>query len=78
MEAAWNGSLQVVKILVDRGADIDAMDNNHKTALMLAYDRDNLEIAKVLKTHRVKDKVGLDEGFKDREMKLSFIFSFIW
>jgi ankyrin repeat protein len=78
MEAAWNGSLAVVRILLDKGEDVNVKDNQNQPALMLAIDRDNLEIAKVLKSNRAKDDVGLGTGPKDSEPMPNRIFSLLW
>jgi ankyrin repeat protein len=68
----------VVKILLDKGADVNVKDIQHKTALMLAIDRDNLEIAKALKPNRATDDLGLGAGPKDNESMPNRIFSLLW
>ena len=78
MEAAWIGSLEVVQILLEKGADVNAKDNHHKTALMLACDKDNLEIVKVFETHRAEERVRLGGGIRGRELKPTRFLSGLW
>jgi len=48
IEAAHRGYSDIVKILIDAGADINATDFYGDTALMLAIDQDNHEIVRML------------------------------
>ena len=52
--ASSNGHLEVVKYLLDKGADINAKDNDCKTALMLASYNGYLEVAEFLKANGAK------------------------
>ena len=47
LAARW-GKTEVVKLLLDRGADIETKDNNGQTALMLATQSGNTEIVELL------------------------------
>ena len=48
MHAAWFGHLDVMRILIDKGADANAKNKNGATALILAADRGNAEIVTFL------------------------------
>jgi ankyrin repeat protein len=48
MRAARNAEPEVVKSLVDAGADLDVQNEEGMTALMFAADEDNVENARVL------------------------------
>ena len=39
MDASENGHLEVVKILIDSGADVNAKDEDYVTALMWASEK---------------------------------------
>ena len=78
METAWEGSLDVVQFLLEKGADVHAKDSHHKTALMLAFDKDNFEIVKVLKTHMSEDRVRLGGGMRGGKLKPTRFFSGLW
>ena len=51
MNASENGHLEIVKYLVERGADLNAKANSKSTALIYAYKEDHLEIVKYLVEH---------------------------
>ena len=48
MHASGNGDIQIVKYLVEHGADVNAKDENNKTALLLASEIGCLETVKYL------------------------------
>ena len=61
-DAIFDGNLENVKSLIDTGANIEAIDNDGKTALMLASLRGHTEIAKLLVSKgagvNIKDPAG--------------------
>ncbi|RPB22045.1 ankyrin, partial [Terfezia boudieri ATCC MYA-4762] len=46
--AAKKGHLEVVKVLLDKGATINAMTHVNRTALHMAAENGHLEVVKVL------------------------------
>lgn len=48
MYASKNGALETVKLLLEKGTDIDAKDNKGKTALMYAAEKGEFETVKFL------------------------------
>ncbi len=48
MHAAWFEHMDVMGILIDKGADVNARSKNGATALILAADKGNAEIVKFL------------------------------
>jgi len=48
MHAAWFGHIDVMRILIDKGADVNAKNKNGATALILAADKGNAEIVSFL------------------------------
>ena len=48
MAAALMGERDAVKLLIDKGADVNAQDTMGWTALILAADKGNLEIVRLL------------------------------
>jgi ankyrin repeat protein len=55
MLAADYGKTGVVKVLMDRGADINAKDRNGRTALMAAQDNGHQDIVNLLKEAGAKE-----------------------
>ncbi len=49
MLASSKGNIEVVKVLLDKGADANAKNKDGGTALMLAAQDGNLEVVKLLK-----------------------------
>ena len=54
MHATQSGHVDVVKLFLDKGAQVNARDRNGDTALSLARGKDIEEIEKVLKAHGAK------------------------
>jgi ankyrin repeat protein len=54
MAAARRGNLKVVKFLIDKGADINAKDEDGETPLSLASAISHPEIIQYLKAHGAK------------------------
>jgi ankyrin repeat protein len=48
MFAAEHGLLEILRVLIDKGADVNAADNNDWTALMSAANQGNLTTVQVL------------------------------
>jgi len=48
MFAAKNGHLEIARLLIDKGSDVNAKDYDGVTALMVAADNGHLEIARLL------------------------------
>jgi ankyrin repeat protein len=49
--SAANGHLEIVKLLLERGADIHAMNDEGETPYQLSLRRGNREIADLLRKH---------------------------
>ena len=54
MEAAHHGSPAVVKLLLEKGADVNAANKKGATALKLAQQKKHAEIVKMLKAAGAK------------------------
>jgi ankyrin repeat protein len=61
--ACQNDHSPIVKLLVDHGADIDALENKRWTPLMIAAMNGNFEVVKTL------TKEGANKGIEDIEGK---------
>lgn len=48
MEASANGNTEIVKMLLEKGADVDFFDKRGNTALMEASDNGHTAIVKLL------------------------------
>jgi serine/threonine-protein phosphatase 6 regulatory ankyrin repeat subunit B len=55
MQAAANGHLQVVELLIAKGADINAKDGEGQTALSWAKKQGRDEITALLSKHGAKE-----------------------
>ena len=60
ISAAINGDIKKVRELIENGADVDAKNNDGKTALHKAALRGNVDVVKVLIENRA-DVVAKDE-----------------
>ena len=60
MDAVWKSSLDIVKILIEKGANLNFIANDGQTALIVATGASNPRICEIL----VKN--GADPTFKDR------------
>ena len=49
MNASYNGHLEIVKFLIENGADINIKNNDGKTALDFAEENDYKNIIELLK-----------------------------
>ena len=49
IEASRNGYTDIVKYLVEKGADVNAKNNKNKTALDYAIKREYTEVIKILR-----------------------------
>ena len=67
--ASCKGDLEIVKLLVESGADIDAKDNDGWTALMRASWRGYLEIVQYLV------EIGADINIKNKDGKTALDLS---
>ena len=62
--AAWRGHSEVVKLLLEAGADKDAASQENMTALHLAAWKDHAEVVKLLL------EAGADKDSADRDGKM--------
>jgi ankyrin repeat protein len=54
MAACQEGHLDIVKLLIEKGADVKAKDNSGSTALMIASKNGHTQIVEFLKAHGAK------------------------
>ena len=55
MMASYLRNTEIVKLLLNRGADVDAKGPTGKTALMIAVEEDHYDIVELLRQHRAKE-----------------------
>ena len=55
MVAAYWNNIEIVKLLIDRGANVNEKDNYGETALMVATRRVKTEIVELLKNADAKE-----------------------
>jgi ankyrin repeat protein len=53
-DASYNGQLEVVKLLIEAGANVNSESKIRYTALMWAYKEGYLDIVNLLKKHGAK------------------------
>ncbi len=53
--ASYLRNTEIVKLLLNRGADVDAKGPTGKTALMIAVEEDHYDIVELLRQHRAKE-----------------------
>jgi len=53
-EVSYYGALEIVRLLLERGADVEAKKNDGKTALQYAAQEGHDEIVKLLREHGSK------------------------
>ena len=61
--ASYYGPLSLVQLLVEKGADVNAIDNEGMSVLMRAVEADNLEIAKFLLQQGAKQTINTVHHF---------------
>jgi ankyrin repeat protein len=57
-----NGSLEIVKILLDKGADVNTKDNYGSTALMMASRDGRIEVVKLLLSKKADANAKDEDG----------------
>ncbi len=55
MMTSLNGIVETTKLLLDRGADVNAKDNKGHTALMRAKENNQSKIVYLLEQHGAKE-----------------------
>ncbi|MDE7227882.1 MAG: ankyrin repeat domain-containing protein, partial [Treponemataceae bacterium] len=55
MNTTWRDSQDVAKLLIETGADVNAKDDDGRTALMLAEERKAADVAALLKAAGAKE-----------------------
>ena len=55
MLASQNGHKETVELLIEKGADVNAKNNDGKTALMIALEKGKYETAELLKRYGAKE-----------------------
>jgi ankyrin repeat protein len=65
MEAAENGLTRTCALLIAKGADMDMVDENDVTALMIAERSEKTETASFLKSMEDIQQLMDKEGFKE-------------
>ena len=81
MHAVWFGQLDVMRILIDKGADINAKNKKGVTALILATDKGNAELVRFLLDNgadvNAKDSLGYTALIKAAGRGLENIMSIL-
>lgn len=62
--AAQNGHFDLVKLLLARGADVNAMNNGGQTALHMAVSYDIYDVRDYLLSKGADDSIKNEEGFE--------------
>jgi len=55
LDAAWGGNPQMVKLLLQKGSEVNAKDADGQTVLQYAKLSKNEEIVELLKAHGAKE-----------------------
>lgn len=55
--AAFNGNIRLIRLLIENGADVNAVDEMGRTPLKMARSRFNKEAEKILLEHGAKEEV---------------------
>jgi ankyrin repeat protein len=55
--ASNSGHLEVVRFLLQRGADVDVLDNANKTAVELASENGKAEVAKLIADYKTDQNI---------------------
>jgi ankyrin repeat protein len=62
MKASENGQIEVVKLLLDKGAKLDGQNNEGWTALIIASAQGNTEVVKLLLENGANTELKTIEG----------------
>lgn len=63
MSAAWNGRVEIMRILIKSGADINARDDYGRTPLMLAVSHNKVEAVKLLLAKGAEKNLRESDGY---------------
>ncbi|MDR3604296.1 MAG: ankyrin repeat domain-containing protein, partial [Syntrophaceae bacterium] len=55
MVPAWTGQLEILRLLLENKAEVNAKDKHGKTALMLATEQGQVKAIELLKAFGAKD-----------------------
>ncbi len=55
MLPCWTGHIDVVRVLLQKGADPSGKNEKGQTAMMLAAEQGHTEVVELLKTHGAKE-----------------------
>jgi ankyrin repeat protein len=69
--AAWNGHLEIVKLLLEHGADVNAKMEGLGTALHLAASNGHLEIVKLLLENGADVNAKTEGGYGETAVEIA-------